>query len=49
MKARLQVGVIDLLGKEPPKNGYSRFMRSNNTSIMAQVTAVGAASARQLT
>lgn len=40
MKKRLQVGIIDLLGKEPPRNGYSRFMRSNNTSIMAQVAGV---------
>jgi hypothetical protein len=36
----MRVGVIDLLGKEPPRNGYSRLMRANNTSIMAQVVAV---------
>ena len=40
MKARLQVGIIDLLGKEPPKNGYSRLMRCNNVSVMAQVIGV---------
>lgn len=40
MKTRLQVGIIDLLGKEPPKNGYSRLMRCNNVSIMAQVIGV---------
>ena len=36
----MRIGVIDLLGKEPPKNGYSRFMRMNNASIMPQVVAV---------
>ena len=36
----MRVGVIDLLGKEPPRNAYSRFMRANNTSVMAQVVAV---------
>jgi hypothetical protein len=36
----MRIGVIDLLGKEPPKNGYSRFMRMNNASIMPQVIAV---------
>ena len=33
----MRIGIIDLLGKEPPRNGYSRLMRANNTSIMAQV------------
>ena len=36
----MRIGVIDLLGKEPPRNGYSRLMRPNNTSIMPQVVAV---------
>lgn len=36
----MRVGIIDLLGKEPPRNGYSRLMRANNTSIMAQVIGV---------
>ena len=36
----MRIGVIDLLGKQPPKNGYSRFMRMNNASIMPQVVAV---------
>ena len=36
----MRIGVIDLLGKEPPKNGYSRFMRANNASVMPQVVAV---------
>jgi hypothetical protein len=36
----MRIGIIDLLGKEPPTNGYSRLMRANNTSIMAQVVAV---------
>jgi hypothetical protein len=36
----MRVGLIDLLGKEPPRNAYSRFMRANNASIMAQVVAV---------
>ena len=36
----MRIGIIDLLGKEPPKNGYSRLMRCNNTSIMAQVVGV---------
>ena len=35
----MKVGVIDILGKEPPRTGYSRFMRANNASIMAQVVA----------
>ncbi|NND70579.1 MAG: radical SAM protein [Rhodothermales bacterium] len=38
----MNVGIIDLLGKEPPKNGYSRLMRANNASIMAQVVGVWA-------
>ncbi len=36
----MQIGIIDLLGKDPPRNGYSRVMRANNTSIMAQVIGV---------
>lgn len=36
----MRVGIIDLLGKEPPTNPYSRFMRSNNTSVMPQVVGV---------
>ena len=36
----MRIGIIDLLGKEPPRNGYSRLMRSNNTSIMPQVVGV---------
>jgi hypothetical protein len=36
----MRIGIIDLLGKEPPRNGYSRLMRANNTSIMPQVIAV---------
>src|SRR5688572_29060818 len=36
----MRIGIIDLLGKEPPRNGYSRLMRANNTSIMPQVVAV---------
>ncbi|MFQ5570240.1 MAG: B12-binding domain-containing radical SAM protein [Rhodothermales bacterium] len=36
----MKVGILDLVGKEPPKNGYSRLMRANNTSIMAQVVGV---------
>jgi hypothetical protein len=36
----VRIGIIDLLGKEPPRNGYSRLMRANNTSIMPQVIAV---------
>ena len=36
----MRIGVIDVLGKEPPKNGYSRFMRANNASVMPQVIAV---------
>ncbi|HEX8390729.1 MAG TPA: hypothetical protein VF665_00110 [Longimicrobium sp.] len=36
----MRIGVIDLLGKEPPRNGYSRLMRANNASIMPQVVAV---------
>jgi radical SAM superfamily enzyme YgiQ (UPF0313 family) len=36
----MRIGVMDLLGKEPPRNGYSRLMRANNTSIMAQVVGV---------
>ncbi len=40
MKNRLRVGIIDLLGKEPPRNGYSRLMRANNVSVMAQVVGV---------
>lgn len=36
----MRIGIIDLLGKEPPRNGYSRLMRANNTSIMAQVIGV---------
>jgi hypothetical protein len=36
----MRVGIIDLLGKEPPRNPYSRFMRANNTSVMTQVVAV---------
>jgi len=36
----MRIGIIDLLGKEPPTNGYSRLMRANNTSIMAQVVGV---------
>jgi hypothetical protein len=35
----MRIGVIDLLGKEPPTNGYSRLMRANNASIMPQVVA----------
>jgi hypothetical protein len=36
----MRIGIIDLLGKEPPRNGYSRLMRANNASIMPQVVAV---------
>ncbi len=36
----MRIGIVDLLGKEPPTNGYSRLMRANNTSIMPQVIAV---------
>ncbi len=36
----MRIGIVDLLGKEPPKNAYSRFMRANNTSIMPQVIGV---------
>jgi len=36
----VRIGIIDLLGKEPPTNGYSRLMRANNTSIMPQVIGV---------
>jgi hypothetical protein len=36
----MRIGIIDLLGKEPPRNGYSRLMRANNTSIMPQVIGV---------
>ncbi|HYH79790.1 MAG TPA: radical SAM protein [Longimicrobium sp.] len=36
----MRIGIIDLLGKEPPTNGYSRLMRANNTSIMPQVVGV---------
>lgn len=36
----MRIGIIDLLGKEPPRNGYSRLMRANNTSIMPQVVGV---------
>src|SRR5688572_1385527 len=36
----MRVGIIDLLGKEPPRTAYSRFMRANNTSVMTQVVAV---------
>ncbi|HEX5726965.1 MAG TPA: radical SAM protein [Longimicrobiaceae bacterium] len=36
----MRIGIIDLLGKEPPRNGYSRLMRPNNTSIMPQVVGV---------
>ncbi len=36
----MRIGIVDLLGKEPPKNAYSRFMRANNTSIMPQVVGV---------
>jgi hypothetical protein len=36
----VRIGIIDLLGKEPPRNGYSRLMRANNTSIMPQVIGV---------
>ena len=36
----MRIGIIDLLGKEPPTNGYSRLMRANNTSIMPQVIGV---------
>jgi hypothetical protein len=36
----MRIGIVDLLGKEPPKNGYSRLMRANNTSIMPQAIAV---------
>jgi len=36
----VRIGIIDLLGKEPPRNGYSRLMRANNTSIMPQVVGV---------
>jgi hypothetical protein len=36
----MRVGIIDLLGKEPPRSPYSRFMRANNTSVMTQVVAV---------
>ncbi len=35
----MRIGIVDLLGKEPPRNGYSRLMRANNTSIMPQVIA----------
>jgi hypothetical protein len=36
----MRIGIVDLLGKEPPRNGYSRLMRANNASIMPQVVAV---------
>lgn len=36
----MRVGVLDLLGKEPPKNAYSRVWRANATSIMPQVVAI---------
>jgi hypothetical protein len=36
----MRVGILDLLGKEPPKNAYSRVWRANATSIMPQVVAV---------
>lgn len=36
----MRIGIIDLLGKEPPRNGYSRLMRANSTSIMPQVIGV---------
>ncbi|HEX2191363.1 MAG TPA: radical SAM protein [Longimicrobiaceae bacterium] len=36
----MRIGIVDLLGKEPPRNGYSRLMRANNTSIMPQVVGV---------
>lgn len=36
----MRIGIIDLLGKEPPRNGYSRLMRANNASIMPQVIGV---------
>lgn len=36
----MRIGIIDLLGKEPPRNGYSRLMRANNTSIMPQAIGV---------
>jgi hypothetical protein len=36
----VRIGIIDILGKEPPRNGYSRLMRANNTSIMPQVVGV---------
>ena len=36
----MRIGIIDILGKEPPRNGYSRLMRANNTSIMPQVVGV---------
>ena len=36
----MRIGIIDLLGKEPPRNGYSRLMRANNASIMPQVVGV---------
>lgn len=36
----MRIGIIDLLGKEPPRNAYSHLMRANNTSIMAQVVGV---------
>ncbi|CAN5799264.1 MAG: radical SAM protein [Gemmatimonadetes bacterium] len=36
----MRIGIIDLLGKEAPRNGYSRLMRPNNTSIMPQAIGV---------
>jgi hypothetical protein len=36
----MRIGILDLLGKEPPRNGYSRLMRANNTSVMPQVVGV---------
>ena len=37
---RLNVGVIDILGKSATRKAWSRFIRANNTSIMPQVVAV---------
>ncbi len=39
MKKRA-VGVIDILGKSTARSVWSRFIRANNTSIMAQVVAI---------
>lgn len=37
---RLRIGVIDLIGKSPARDPYSLLMRTNNTSLMAQVVCV---------